>query len=254
MVNEWDITIPCLTGGRLRKISVYVPDDYECTGRRYPVMYMFDGQNVFFDEEATYGKSWGMGEYLDGTHTKIIVAAVECDTKGNGRLSEYSPVDFWMKEESALIPGRGRIYMDWLVNDFKPFIDANFRTLPSRANTAIAGSSMGGLMSLYAVCEYNRVFSRAAALSPSLWVNGGNMPEFLRKARFGANTNIYMDYGSREFSNHSKQRELFGAAAAMLVKKGAFATTRVVPYGTHCEASWQKQIPYFMNALGFTGE
>ncbi|MCD7729439.1 MAG: alpha/beta hydrolase [Clostridia bacterium] len=251
MVNEWDITIPCLTGDRSRRAYVYLPDDYHFTGRRYPVMYMFDGQNVFFDGEATYGKSWGVGEYLDATNTKIIVAAVECNTVGNGRLSEYSPVDFYMREDNAFILGKGKIYMDWLVSEFKPFIDSNFRTLPTRANTAIAGSSMGGLMSLYAVCAYNKVFSRAAALSPSLWVNGG-IPPFIKNARFGINTNIYMDYGSKELLNHKNQRDLFGKTAAMLIDKGAFATARIVPYGTHCEASWQKQIPYFMNALGFT--
>ncbi|MCD8372062.1 MAG: alpha/beta hydrolase [Clostridia bacterium] len=252
MVNEWEISIPQLTGERARRVSVYLPDDYDWTGRRYPVMYMFDGQNVFFDSEATYGKSWGVGEYLDGTHTKIIVAAVECDTKGNGRLSEYSPVDFFMQDGTAIF-GRGKIYMDWLTTEFKPFIDANFRTLPSRANTIIAGSSMGGLMSLYAVCSYNKIFSKAAALSPSLWVNGG-LPEFVKEARFGLNTNIYMDYGSKEFSNHSRQRELFAKTSSALINKGAFVTTRVVPYGTHCEASWEKQIPFFMNALGFAGE
>ena len=77
MVKEWDITIPSLTGGRTRRAYVYLPVGYgEEEGRRYPVMYMFDGHNLFFDEEATFGKSWGLGEYLDYTNTKLIIAAV----------------------------------------------------------------------------------------------------------------------------------------------------------------------------------
>ncbi len=253
MVKEWNIAIPELTGERTRRAYVYLPDDYyEDEGRRYPVMYMFDGHNLFYDEEATFGKSWGLGEYLDGTNTKIIIAAVECNTAGNGRLEEYSPVNFSMPG-GTLIRGRGKKYMDWLVHEFKPFIDKNYRTLPERENTAIGGSSMGGLMTLYALAAYNRYFSKGAALSPSLWVSGG-LPDFVRTARFVSSTQLYMDYGSREFKNHAGQRGLFGEASRELIEKGVFLTARIVPYGTHTEASWQRQIPAFMNALGFFGE
>ena len=86
--------------------------------------------------------------------------------------------------------------MDWLVGEFKPYIDANFRTLPDRQNTAIGGSSMGGLMTMYALAVYGKYFSRGAALSPSLWIGGGT-PAFLQKARFGRPAQLYMDYGSR---------------------------------------------------------
>ena len=87
----------------------------------------------------------------------------------NGRLSEYSPYTFY-EPDLGHVTGRGKITMDWFVHSFKPQIDRQYRTLPDRGHTFIAGSSMGGLMSLYALLEYNHVFSRAAALSPSLWV------------------------------------------------------------------------------------
>ena len=76
-------------------------------------------------------------------------------------------------ENSTLgkIEGKGKIYMDWLVDILKPEIDKKYRTMPERENTIIAGSSMGGLMALYGATEYNHVFQRAACLSPSLWVN-----------------------------------------------------------------------------------
>lgn len=253
MIDEWDIKIPSLTGERTRRAYVYLPVGYDFEeDRRYPVLYMFDGQNLFYDSEATYGKSWGLADYLDYTQTPLIVAAVECNTEGNGRLSEYSPIPFEFGKEK--IRGRGKKYMDWLATAFKPYIDGNLRTLPDRANTAIAGSSMGGLMTLYALAAYNKVFSRGAALSPSLWVGGGPLPSFLSRGRFGRNTVLYMDYGSREFSNHGVQKQAFSEACSLLIQKNVLLTARVVPGGSHSEASWERQIPFFMNTLGFFSE
>jgi predicted alpha/beta superfamily hydrolase len=168
MIDKWNITIPELTGEESRRAYIYLPDSWQRNPElRYPVLYMFDGHNVFFDEDATYGKSWGMGEYLDAAQTQLIVAAVECNHHpDNGRLSEYSPWTF-SNSDTGRVRGRGKTTMEWLVRSFKPAIDQEFPTLPGRNDTFIAGSSMGGLMALYAVMEYNRYFSRAAALSPS---------------------------------------------------------------------------------------
>lgn len=254
MIDRWEVELPSLTGRRKRTAYLYLPVDYEFNeDRRYPVMYMFDGQNLFSDYEATYGKSWGLADYLDYTRTPLIIAAVECDTKGNGRLSEYSPVDFSMPDGTP-IKGRGKKYMDWLTRTFKPYIDENVRTLPDRKNTAICGSSMGGLMTVYALSAYNRYFSRGAALSPSLWVSGGSVPPFVEKGRYGKDTVLYTDYGSKEFKNHEVQKKAFIDCAAYLAGKGVNVTSRIIYGGTHCEASWERQIPVFMNVLGFEGE
>lgn len=253
MVERWDITIPELTGARKRTAYAYLPVGYGESGKRYPVMYMFDGHNLFDDAEATYGKSWGLSAYLDYTRTPLIVAAVECDTVGKGRLEEYSPVDFTDSDGDAL-KGRGKKYMDWLVKEFKPYIDANYLTLPDRNDTAIGGSSMGGLMTLFALAKYNAYFFGGAALSPSLWVGGGKAIDIIKNGKYGRNTVLYTDYGSREFSNHNKQRELFAAACSALIEKKVLLTGRIVPGGTHSEASWEKQIPFFMNTLGFSPE
>ena len=94
MIKTWDIEIPILSKG-LRKAYVYLPTSYEYDlDRKYPVVYMFDGHNLFSDEEATYGRSWRIADYLDYTDTQVIIAAVECNHEGDKRLSEYSPVDF----------------------------------------------------------------------------------------------------------------------------------------------------------------
>ena len=144
--------------------------------------------------------------------------------------------------------------MDWLVNTFKPYIDENLRTLPERENTAIGGSSMGGLMTIFALSKYNKYFSRGAALSPSLWVEKGNVPEFVQKGKFGKDTVLYTDYGSKEFANHDDQKIAFRDTCAYLMDKNVNITSRVVYGGTHSEASWEKQIPVFMSVLGFNPE
>ena len=249
MVESWNITIPSLTKMKERKAYVYLPVDYDENGG-YPVMYMFDGHNLFDDSEATFGRSWRLADYLDYTRTQIIIAAVECNGAGNGRLEEYTPISF-KDDEFGYIKSRGKKYMDWLVKKFKPFIDENFATLPDRANTAIAGSSMGGLMTLFALSKYGKYFSRGAALSPSLWVSGGEMPAFLKDGKLGKDTLLYTDYGSEEFSNHPAQRKVFAQTCAYLIERGVNVAARVVKGGTHCEASWEKSVPYFMNVLGF---
>ncbi len=250
MVDKWTITIPELTGDKPRRVYIYLPDTYDSEpDRHYPVLYMFDGHNVFFDSDATYGKSWGMQEYLDSTHTQIIVAAVECnDDPDNGRLKEYSPFTF-QDPEFGKINGLGKVTMDWFVNTFKPQIDRDFRTLPYREHTFIGGSSMGGLMSLYAVLKYNKVFSRAAVLSPSLWTSPYRIEKLIKNSDLGPETVIYMDYGSREMEHRSRMEKIFLKATNLLLRKRVFLTSRIVPNGTHCEANWEKQIPFFMSTL-----
>ena len=250
MIHTWNLTIPQLTGDEPRRAYVYVPDSWEEDhDLRYPVLYMFDGHNVFFDEDATYGKSWGMGDYLDATETQVIVAAVECNHHpDNGRLSEYSPFTFHVPQFKKVV-GRGKITMDWMTTAFKAEVDREFPTLPGREDTFIAGSSMGGLMSLYALLAYNHVFSRAAALSPSLWVSPSRVESLIRTSRPAADTVLYMDYGSQELGNHVAMLRKLGRAAALLTEKQVFLDFRIVPGGEHCEASWERQIPFFMSTL-----
>jgi len=250
MVKKWNVTVPKLTGDKERRAYIYLPASYEKEKtRRYPVMYMFDGHNVFFDADATYGKSWGMNKYMEESGKELIIVAVECNHEGNGRLQEYSPINY---ENATLgkIRGKGRVYMNWLVGTLKPYIDANYRTLPDRRNTIIAGSSLGGLMALYGACVYNHIFQRAAALSPSLWVSPGKVLEMIARAQIRRDTCIYMDYGSEEMFNHAANAEALISTSHLLLTKQVNLAFRIVPGGTHSEASWEKQIPVFMDCLG----
>lgn len=250
MVIKWNVTIPQLSGDAERRAYIYLPDSYEKEpDRRYPVMYMFDGHNVFFDSDATYGKSWGMNDYMNRSKKQLIIVAVECNHEGDSRLQEYSPVNF---ENATLgkIRGKGKTYMNWMIRTLKPYIDANYRTLPDRLNTIICGSSMGGLMALYGVCTYNHVFQRAACLSPSIWVSPGKMLELIARANIRNDTCIYMDYGSNEMFNHAANAESLISTAHLLLTKRVNLALRVVPGGDHSEASWERQIPIFMDCLG----
>lgn len=250
MINKWNITIPELTGDEERGVYLYLPESYNYDHfKRYPVLYMFDGHNVFFDSDATYGKCWGMKEYMDYTSTQMIIVAVECNhSPDNGRLEEYSPYPF-SDPKLGKFTGKGRITLDWMVNTLKQDIDSRFRTLPDRAHTFIAGSSMGGLMSFYAVLAYNQYFSRAAALSPSLWVAPGKLEKLGKQAKLHPDTVIYLDYGSKELNRHPKMAQDFGKITSLLMERQILVESRIVPGGSHCEASWEKQIPFFMNTL-----
>ncbi|MBQ8816667.1 MAG: alpha/beta hydrolase [Lachnospiraceae bacterium] len=253
MIKRFTVTFPAPEGNGERTAYIYLPDSYfRSRKKRYPVLYMFDGHNVFFDADATYGKSWGMEDFMKKSKTQLIIAAVECNhSPNNGRLIEYSPFTFF-DPSVGHIAGRGRTTMNWFVNVFKRHIDRNYRTIPDREHTFIAGSSMGGLMSIYALLEYNSVFSRAAALSPSLWTAPEKLTYMATQAKLDPDTILYMDYGSEEFNNHAGQRQIFGDFASLLMWRQIPLTCRIVPGGTHCEASWERQIPYFINTLLYT--
>lgn len=251
MLHKWTLAIPQLSGKLRRRAYLYLPKAYdEDPDARFPVLYMFDGQNVFLDSDASFGTSWRMYDYMNDTKTPLIIAAVESNPIGNGRLEEYSP---FTHEESELgvIRGKGQALMNWLVRSFKPMIDQRYRTLPQRECTLIAGSSMGGLMSLYAATHYNDTFSRAACLSPSLWVDPGKVRAMLRSAHVAPDTVIYMDYGEQEMGNHEASRDILISTAQALYARGVNLTFRIVPEGTHSEDSWSRQVPVFMPCLGF---
>jgi predicted alpha/beta superfamily hydrolase len=248
MIKKWKVKIPALSGQMERNAYIYLPDDYETAGKRYPVLYMFDGHNVFFDEDATYGKSWGMGEFMKQSGKDLIIVAVECNHEGNKRLEEYSPVDFEFPDVGT-VPGRGKEYMKWMIEDLKAYIDKTYPTLADREHTALAGSSMGGLMALYGVCEYNDTFKKAACISPSFWMSKDKVLDIVTKANIATDSAVYIDYGSLELPNHPASSEALIAVARLLLTRRVNTHFQIVPGGIHNESSWEKQIPQFMDFL-----
>ena len=248
MIKITKIQIPELPTEKPRRLYVYLPKGYESSGKRYPVLYMFDGHNLFFDSHATYGRSWRMMEYLKKSGLEWIVVGIECNHEDFERLSEYSPWDFHYSKVGSII-GKGEVTMDWIVNTLKPRIDRDYRTLTGREDTMIAGSSMGGLMSVYAVVKYNSVFSMAASLSPTLFLNPAKMTELIKTHKLEEPTRVYIDYGSEEKEEHPFPWEKMFLTAKQLSSAGAYVEARIVPGARHSEEYWEKRIPVFFDYL-----
>lgn len=249
MIKKFNINITPFD--RKRTIHLYLPDEYENSQERYPVIYMYDGHNLFYDSDATYGKSWGMKEFLDHYDKKFIVVGMECNHEGTKRLDEYCP---YTLPQSYLgsIKGEGKIYMDWVVNELKPYIDKNYRTLPFRECTMIAGSSMGGLMSLYSVVRYNEIFSKAACLSSAIGICYHELKNDILLQPLDEDTRIYLDWGSEECSNKEAlayRTSLNLEISHLLNNQNAFTYPCLIINGYHNEATWEKQVPIFMEYL-----
>lgn len=236
-----------------RTLHIYLPNDYDQSQEKYPVMYFFDGHNLFRDGDATYGRCWGMETFLNGWQKKMIVVGIECGHEGTERLDEYCPYDC---KGSTLgqIHGLGQQTMEWIVHEVKPWVDANFRTWPFREATGIGGSSMGGLMAIYAAGMYNQWFSKAACLSSAI--------RLCRKQLLGdiksvdPDTRVYLSWGTEESGGkrvgpYSPAALANREVAEAFWKKGAMATLYCQEGGHHCEADWEKQIPQFMEYLWF---
>ncbi len=180
-----------------RRIWVYLPPDYYQSQKSYPVIYLHDGQNLF-DQSTSYSGEWKIDESLDdlSKNTGLGFIAVGIDNGGSDRLSEYSPTP-----NSKYGGGRGDQYVQFLLKNLKPFIDKTFRTLSDRENTLIMGSSMGGLISMYAVIEYPEIFGKAGVFSPSFWYTEGHSYwHVLNKGRKDR-VKIYMMAGGKEGRN-----------------------------------------------------
>lgn len=238
---------------KYRTLHIYLPDDYWQTNEQYPVMYFFDGHNLFSDADATYGKSWGLKSFLDQWEKPMIVVGLECGHEGNERLKEYCPYhfqgDFW-----GDLWGTGDETLRWMVNELKPVIDREYRTYFFREATAVGGSSMGGLMSLYAVIRYNRWFSKAACLSSSLSPCMNELSGDIARASLSEDTKVYLSWGTREAGNseddfNSPTAYRNRTISALLQQKGVQTHLYCQRGGRHCEEDWEKQVPGFMDYL-----
>lgn len=233
-----------------RLLHIYIPDDIQ-EGERFPVMYMFDGHNLFFDEDATYGKSWGIKDFLDRADGRIIIVGLECNHEGNMRLCEFSPYSF-KDRYFGFVKGLGKITTDWIADVLKSYIDEKYPTLPEREFTGIGGSSMGGLMSVYAVGLRSDVFSKAACVSPFYEHIFGKLVDEVSNADFNPDTKIYISWGRKEFRG---SKGLALGTEKNLIMTRIFSTkgARVFPHlmieGEHTEASWETELPMWFYEL-----
>lgn len=232
-----------------RTVHLYLPDGYEGSDERYPVLYMFDGHNLFSDEDATFGRSWRLKDFLDSWPKKMIVVGLECSHTGNDRLREYSPYRIYARWMGS-IEGFGDQTMQWIVNEVKPFIDTRYRTWSHREATAIGGSSMGGMMSLYAILHYNRWFSKAACVSPAVGFAMRQFRKEIDQSCLNEDTRIFFSWGTDEWkkSDAPMTRNILELEGKVM-QKGARTWLYHQQGGRHCEADWEIQIPTWMQFL-----
>lgn len=240
MISKVPIRIEPLN--RLTFVDIYLPNDYHESSERYPVLYMFDGQNLFYDDQAAFGSSWKLRDYLDASNRKVIVVGIECDRADDNRLHEYMPYSCPNTFFGATT-GKGAFLMEWIVQVLKPTVDRSYRTWPQREATAIAGSSMGGLMAFYAVIHHNDVFSKAACLSPSLMVCEDEISHEFDSRHLNPDTRIYWSFGSKELSPQNRMRAqlLLSEYNTSLRQRGGYGYVEIVEGGEHNEASWAAQ-------------
>lgn len=249
---------------KARNVSILLPADYDGSGKRYPVIYMHDGQNLFEPGYAYGGKEWGVDEAMAGRNKQAIVVGI-WNTNLRGR--EYLPA-----KVAANLPAdlRARIeslhggasladnYLRFIVEELKPYIDRNYRTKTGAKSTSLMGSSMGGLISLYAMGEYPQVFGNAAALSihwPLADPTKASAADrdaivaafatWLKQSRMRPVTNrFYTDHGTVNLDSFyspysSRMNEVF---ANLGWKKGRNWSSQIFEGTDHNEAAWRERV------------
>lgn len=159
-VTEFTIQAPQL--GREKTIWVYLPYNYDEAGKRFPVIYMHDGQHVF-DHAESEKREWHVEDKLNILHSEAIIVGIEHGGT-NRRIDEMTP---YKNEKYG--GGHADDYLSFIVNTLKPYVDEHYRTLTDKENTTIFGSSVGGLISFYAMLKFPDIFGNAGVFSPSFW-------------------------------------------------------------------------------------
>ena len=235
-VLDQDFYMPQLD--RNRRIWIYLPPDYAISSKKYPVIYMHDGQNLF-DAFYSFAGEWKIDESMDDLfiHGDFGAIIVGIDNGGGARTNEYSP---WVNPGFG--GGDGEAYAAFLVNTLKPHIDSTFRTLPGREYTAIAGSSLGANISMYTAIEYQDVFSKVGIFSPAFWFSDSCYVHLQDKG-ITQDLRIYFVAGQNESStNIADMTAMYNA----LVQEGQDINEMFFlsePDGAHSEWFWAREYP-----------
>ncbi|SES24821.1 Predicted hydrolase of the alpha/beta superfamily [Gracilibacillus ureilyticus] len=225
-----------------RRVWIYLPRRYNEGERRYPVLYMHDGQNVF-DQATSWGSEWGVDETLeqlttDDTKLESIVVAI--DSGGDQRNNEYN---FTINSEYGF-GGKGEAYTEFVAETLKPYIDTYYRTLPEPANTMIAGSSFGAYISLYTAIRYPDLFGKVGSFSFVMWQDNGAILQLIKQSAISPALRIYLSIGGKETDNPDFNRtanEHVMQVRQTLIEAGvAKGQIRFdyIPEGTHHESTW----------------
>ncbi len=243
-------------------LLIWLPPGYQTTARRYPVIYMHDGDNLF-DIVTSYAGEWQVDETLTTLAIEGISAIVVGIPNASGyRAIEYSPYPF-RDVERQIVTGHGHAYIEWLVTIVKPIIDTSLLTLSDPAHTIIAGSSMGGLISLYGMMHFPHVFGACGAFSPAYWFGDNALVRTIR-ARAGGAGRVYLDVGTCEGDTLTKWQILHDGLDAAYVSgvrdlrdaliRGGYRPDETLLYveeegGQHHEEAWRRRLPRALRFL-----
>lgn len=240
-----------------RHVDVWLPPGYDDGHGRYPVLYMHDGQNCFNPQEASFGVAWEAQHALErliatGEARPAIIVGIW--NVAPRRWIEYRPArpfDYLSKSTRRKVlaglggPPKSDAYLAFIVEELKPHIDGRFRTLPDSGDTAVMGSSMGGLISLYALCEYPDVFGAAGCVSTHWPAVEGVITPYLRdRLPDPASHRLYFDYGTHTLDALYRplQERVDAVVAAAGYTSGVNWLTRAYPGTGHFELDWQRRV------------
>lgn len=237
--------VPSAALGNARDLYVYLPPSYGESRRRYPVVYMHDGQNLF-DQATSFGAEWEVDRTLEeASRDGLECIVVGIPNMGEERLDEYSP---WPDPKHGR-GGLGDDYLDWIVGEVKPLIDADFRTRPGRDSTGIAGSSMGALISMYAFFRHPETFSFVGAMSPAFWFGAREIYRFVEAAPRTPG-HIYLDVGTSEGREElADVRRMKALLQEKGYRQGRDLMCVVEMGGRHDEQAWARRLRREMHFL-----
>ena len=241
---------------RKRKITIYVPDDYETSNKRYPVLYINDGQNAFFDETSYMKISWGFYDYVQAQNLDVIMVAIPCNNRLNKREDEYGPwrigKEILMMEygdDSLEIGGEGDKYLRFIIKQLKPYIDTHFPTIVE--DSAMVGSSMGGIITTYAGLKYPHIFKKTASLSSAYWFYMDELIDLIHRSDLSATQCFYLDLGGNEGNGDEEMSRIYYESNETiyneLIKKSNRIEGRFFEEAGHNEYEWRQRVPIFMD-------
>jgi predicted alpha/beta superfamily hydrolase len=239
-----------------RLIRVYLPPNYNEVTTHYPVLYMHDGQNIFYDEGAINGTSLSLKNYLDQNELEVIVVGI--DQNPSERLNEYHPWENgdlckkMLGESTPPSGGKGEAYVEFIVNELKPHIDSNYRTLKDR--TAMGGISSGGVITTYAACRFPHIFKIIAVFSSAFYRNHEELEKPIRSSDLSLIESFYLDCGTTELANNefiSKEFLASNQAVYELLKEKIPAIQFEVLVGAeHHYRFFRERVPALFGFLG----
>ncbi len=230
-----------------KTIRIYLPENYYNSLDHYPVLYMFDGQNLYDGRYSYSGVGWQIDECLKYLGKDVIVVGI--DNANEKRMEEYSPFPIIKTTDNY-----GKTFATFVCYTLKAHIDKSYRTLPQRQHSAIGGSGMGGLLALYTGLLHNTTFQTVCCISVTTWLTGNSTKQFLDMLSTQNDSKVYISVGEKEDNVQFGSGETynvvndFNKLISALRKKGCSVNAEMFKNGEHHEKYWRKP---FMNFVQY---